>query len=1509
MGDPENWDKRETNKSIRGGDGTNSGSEERITRDDLANRNELTTRDEASAGDAKKKTASQFSILEQLSMLNKRKKFSREDGWEVISNISKYSSDHNKETEKKKILICLGNNNFGQLGFQENVKIGIVDFSTVVISKRYPANERSRQTGGDETIACETIGGNDGGSETVVEEAPNGEAKKTPERRKRYNDLAREIKRRNNNSSFYNCQSNNTLSKNEIYNDILTRLPNDFNISTIKKLKNDEKVGKSMSKGNVHDLLGNRPTTSGSGRKNRSVTSEEEMNNRNTQNGKRLIKEESRGKLFLRRKKDSIGNRRTGSVRISLSRGTNYLRRNRYKEGAMEEKKKRFFSENEKDKDYQRRIHQYSDFFKTSEYVIGGSGGSSALGGVRQSSQADIQRKVDMLKQMDTSNSPNSNRHLVDGGNKQGEDYLYFNPEIINCGKYHSGVVSENGFVCLWGLNCYGQLGTEKTVLSPYIHKLVPLKHFGYRHKVKDISLGSFHTLLLTYDGFVFTFGCNKKAQLGLPNGYHRKVSHTSRPFLLPLVVVERGMQNSHLRYGRTNTFFFSSKKTYANIAHPVISITCGAYNSALIDANRKLWIWGWNKFGQIDNSYALEKVKRKEREEAAQVCKTCSKGGKNISMMSLKRISEMVQKGGEHIKKKLTSKELHVEDEEMHKDKQGRYKKSNKLVNIPRNVKIKNKNVLQVSLGKYHSLCLTEDKSVYIWGYLKKKKKKKKAEEEENSCSYVMACCGGSEYYRNITIVTEITCLSNLYISSITSSSTHTAFVAPITYIDEKSVDSQGGPSSAISTGAEKVGDKFRYNILLKNDSSHLLEYYSEQVVTRGGDNIFYVKYGDLIHLISRPSQGGESHIAGEGTHPRENVYLINNSLHVSNVYNQESNYYLNFNARGGHTAAKTDEAAINRNADRVSKILQPLLLSNNNNLNRVDLLQIFQVAMGKNFAIFLTSSPSINRILNKKKIDYINNICSLDVLRNKIPERNIFIIGKSDFHHIILPSNCKQTSIPICLHKNKLINEVLLRNKKHNFLNISRRKKYSDQISYCNKLLNLKKLHGKIKKSVTNCSLLYNDIDQQRCPLMLDSTAGNRSSLTAYKLNSMNCSTSRSRSRKSISYVQSSSDRASSNNNNIFHFNLRKRRNRAVRDSRGKFTSSEDRFSGDRDGRSRVSSHVSSNQKGSSRVSSRVSSNQTHGNHVSGNRTDGKRDSFRTTPQPSQSSHQTYASMGRINLGTHGDANDSEVSNQERAPGGENKEKKESTPPICKEQKDNSFSSSNEGEIKKEHNSQNGAHLGMSNKESNLCDEPGEYYPIGKKKQASSAWDTQNGGKHFSHKSSSRSSSCNNNLSSGQEGGRANNAMVGSFSIVRRTKKAEMCREYTTDGKNNERDDQKESNNPPAKGRRKSSTCVNKKKLFRNMILQTIDNLSDNFLNQKNGCDRLLDCEQVKLKFKVFKRRRSCLWNYFTYHHTKRKCPLGFNLSENIVNTTLLDVACGDYHSLILLEVDTLT
>ena len=102
----------------------------------------------------------------------------------------------------------------------------------------------------------------------------------------------------------------------------------------------------------------------------------------------------------------------------------------------------------------------------------------------------------------------------------------------ISCGSRHSLALSETGKVYMWGVNGYGQLGwTSKKLLgSSYDQdafccnapQLIP----GFEDVVFCKALcGPNHTLLLTSDGSLYSFGENTVGQIG--NG---SVEHQSTP-------------------------------------------------------------------------------------------------------------------------------------------------------------------------------------------------------------------------------------------------------------------------------------------------------------------------------------------------------------------------------------------------------------------------------------------------------------------------------------------------------------------------------------------------------------------------------------------------------------------------------------------------------------------------------------------------------------------------------------------------------------------------------------------------------------------------------------------------------------------------------------------------------------------------------------------------------------------------------------------------------------------
>jgi hypothetical protein len=85
--------------------------------------------------------------------------------------------------------------------------------------------------------------------------------------------------------------------------------------------------------------------------------------------------------------------------------------------------------------------------------------------------------------------------------------------------------LTEKGHVFSWGNNSWGQLGFETTVNSNK-PKLIELNGVS----IKKISCGRRHSLLLTDDGFIYAFGDNSFGQLGDENRNHlsklEKVNH-----------------------------------------------------------------------------------------------------------------------------------------------------------------------------------------------------------------------------------------------------------------------------------------------------------------------------------------------------------------------------------------------------------------------------------------------------------------------------------------------------------------------------------------------------------------------------------------------------------------------------------------------------------------------------------------------------------------------------------------------------------------------------------------------------------------------------------------------------------------------------------------------------------------------------------------------------------------------------------------------------------------------
>lgn len=84
---------------------------------------------------------------------------------------------------------------------------------------------------------------------------------------------------------------------------------------------------------------------------------------------------------------------------------------------------------------------------------------------------------------------------------------------FVSCGKEHSLAVCPKGRVFAWGADSEGQLGIEEFKEIIFTPKKIKTLN-GVR--IIQVSCGDYHSLALSEDGQVFSWGKNSQGQLGL---------------------------------------------------------------------------------------------------------------------------------------------------------------------------------------------------------------------------------------------------------------------------------------------------------------------------------------------------------------------------------------------------------------------------------------------------------------------------------------------------------------------------------------------------------------------------------------------------------------------------------------------------------------------------------------------------------------------------------------------------------------------------------------------------------------------------------------------------------------------------------------------------------------------------------------------------------------------------------------------------------------------------------
>ncbi len=169
------------------------------------------------------------------------------------------------------------------------------------------------------------------------------------------------------------------------------------------------------------------------------------------------------------------------------------------------------------------------------------------------------------------------------------------------CGKKHTLLLMEGGYVMSFGVGFFGQLGhgDDYCHSSPMLIEALNPKQIGAEACL--VAAGGSHSAVLFEHGHLFMFGLNRNSQCGVS----ARCDSVLMPTRLESGSVKEEGGGARGRSGMSGPSGYGGTRGPSKIVH----VVCGRSHSALMTAGGELYSWGGTTYGRLGVQRNLPKI------------------------------------------------------------------------------------------------------------------------------------------------------------------------------------------------------------------------------------------------------------------------------------------------------------------------------------------------------------------------------------------------------------------------------------------------------------------------------------------------------------------------------------------------------------------------------------------------------------------------------------------------------------------------------------------------------------------------------------------------------------------------------------------------------------------------------------------------------------------------------------------------------------------------------------